>query len=79
MVAQPILEPNGNRNPNRVINHSCERTLRKKQHNKNAERTLSAHADSLTFHKAAELTGVAAERGDLALLIVTTAMVHPLR
>ena len=29
VVAQPIIEPNGNRNPNRIINHRCERTLRK--------------------------------------------------
>ena len=28
MGAQPILEPNGNRNPNRVIRLTCEWTLK---------------------------------------------------
>ena len=65
----------------RLTSHSlarCAEALEITNITKSDERTLSAHADSLTFHKAAELTGVAAERGDLALLIVTTAMVHPL-
>ena len=30
MGTQPILEPNDNRNRNRVINHRCEYTLKPK-------------------------------------------------